>query len=217
VIGGSGGYAVFTVGDDEYEATPGSIPQDVRSETGYQKTERRYDVESTAVSVAGLGRTIDVRTSRTVYDKPLDTGFGSFRIANVTVIATPSVRILGEERNPLAGSGHEQLATRVEAESDGVSNLEPTGETTASMLGETVTVGRYEGENRSSQFPIEVSIVARIGEPIEHAGDYVSVVCVYPTFIEDTERENTSRIIESTEHGQSSDTGAPRSGSGSGS
>jgi len=200
-IAGSGGYLTLTVGDDEYTAAPSSIPSEVLQSTGYELTERRDVDQSRSISIAGVGRTIEVTNRRSIYEKPLDLGFGEFRVANVTVVSTPSIQILGEERNPVAGESDKEFARRAEADSESLQNLERTSERTTTMLGQTVTVGRYRGVNRSNRLPVEVNIVAEIVDPIPHADGYVTAVCVYPTFIEQSESENVTRMLEHLRHG----------------
>jgi hypothetical protein len=200
VFGASVGYAALTFGSEDHEAVPATIPTEVREETGYHKTKEDYLDRSHTISIGGLSRTIEVTNRRTIYRKSVDLVFRTVRLANVTLVSTPSVRIAGREWNPVATMDDEQFSKQAEQSDNILAELNRVGEDTVSMLGTTTTLGRYDVVETTDEFQFDVELVTHVTEPVEHKGEYVSAVCVYPTVLERIERENVTRILENLTH-----------------
>jgi len=184
-----------------FEATSGSVPEDVLEETSYEeKKVEKYEIERT-FEVEGQSQTVTVVNWQSEYDKSVALPTGErVRGAVFTVLSTPQVNVLDKEFNPVGEMSTKELAQRVQESYSGVSGLQSTGEETLTILETETSVGTFEGQANVGETGLKVDFVLRLSEAVKHEGDFVIGAAFYPKSLESNEAENATTLLTSTEH-----------------
>ena len=196
------------VGDEplEFSADPSAVPQPVLDETGYEEHEVEEVVTERTFETGGQSQDVVVRNWQAEYDKALDFGNlglptdGRIRAAVCTALTTPQVSVLGRTFNPVADMGSAELAEMVQDRYDGLGDLEQVDEASATVAGESTTVGEFEGEANLVGESISLDLTLHIAEAVESGDDLIVGVGGYPTLLRDSERSNIFSMFESIEH-----------------
>lgn len=186
--------------DAEFEAERGVVTESARSEANYNEANQTENtVERTYESV---DRTIVVINKLTEYSRSLDLPLGvSGELARFTVLASPGVTVVeGEPANPIADMDNDDLAMRVQQQYETIDNVQRLDEREAQLLGETVTVSRYEAdaETQGESTRVNLHIARAKSERSDGDPDFVVTVGVHPSDVD--ERDNVDRMLAGVEH-----------------
>lgn len=195
------------LGDEpiEFAASTSTVPQSVLAETGYQEHDRRDVVVERTYEVAGQTQDVVVTNRLVEYDKGIDladvgTGEDRLRAAVFTVLTTPQVDVLGETFNPVADMDSADLASMVQDRYEGVDDLQEAGERTATVAGQSTTVGAFETRADLLDAGITVDLTLHIAEAVEAGDDLIVAVGGYPTLLRSQEESNVFAMLEAIEH-----------------
>jgi hypothetical protein len=195
LVGSTAGCTDLITGDEaRFEAEAATVSQQARSETNYEEQGVREDVRER--NFEQVDRTVVVVNMLSEYSRSVDIGLGlSGELARFTVLSTPQVEIAGQAFNPIDDLNNEELALRLQAQYDGIDNVQPVDERDGSMLGETVTVSRFEAEAQTNGESVDVFIhVAQT----QIESDFVIALGVHPKDVAETDRIN--RLLEGIQH-----------------
>lgn len=195
-----GGCTDLLTGEEaEFEAEFGVVTESARSATNYHEVNRTEDrVER---NYDAVDRTIVVLNKLTEYSRSVDLPLGvGGELARFTVLATPEVTVAGEVFNPVADMDNDDLAMMVQEQYETVDNVRSLDERRAELLGETVTVSRYEAdaETQGQSTPVHLHIAQGESRRSDDGRDFVVTVGVHPADID--ERDNVDRLLAGVEH-----------------
>mgnify|MGYP000209318082 FL=1 len=184
-----------------FAATPATVSDAALDDAGYERTDVRAQQVNRTFEAAGQSREVQVTNQLATYEKGVDlsaVGLGRQRAAVFVAFSTPQVEIAGQTFNPIAEMSNRELLAQFESSYSGLSVGERVDSRQVTMLGESTTIERYEGEATlgGSQVPVYVEVVARVA----HDGDFVVALAVYPQALSG-ERENVVRLVEGVDHG----------------
>jgi hypothetical protein len=182
-----------------FEASPGSTPQSVLDETGYEERKVRDVKIQRTFEFEGQSQTVEVVNWQAEYDKAVDFNGQQARAAVFTILSTPQVDLFGKEFNPVGKMSPKELAQTVQQQYDGAKNVQSVGEETLSILDTDVSVGTFEAEATLQGLGMLVKIVFRIGK-VKHGGDFVLPIAAYPKLLESTEGGPAEQLLTATEH-----------------
>ncbi len=194
---------------DEFNAAPASVPETTLEETGYSEQFIEEQPITRTVSLpTGGQQEVTVTNWASVYEKGLDLGGEDIQGAVFGVFTTPQISVAGQEFNPVAEWGPEEIATQAESRfsSTGsveiqIENLEKTGTETTPIFDEEVEVTRFEGDIQVESLET-VDAVVYAAMPIAHAGDFVMPAGGYPAAFDSAERETLFALMGAIEHGE---------------
>lgn len=196
------------LGEDlEYEASAATVSDAALDETGYEEQEVTDFTVDETFEAGGESRDVTVTNWQSEYDKEIEvSGLGtglesSGRAAVFVAITSPQVEVLGQEFNPIADTDSDDIAEMLEDRYDGLDDLESTGAEDVSVLGESATATRYEGEVEVSALGGEAEMVFFVTETVQTGGDHAFVICGFPEHVEDDERPNFDDLLDGLEHG----------------
>lgn len=165
-----------------FEADRATVSSSARSETGYEEARR----EDPTLTRTFAGVDVEVTNRLTEYMRSAS-ALGAQEVARFSTYATPKVEVADQGPfNPVGDLSNAELAERLTAKYDGVSDLEAAGERSVSALGESRTV---------SEFAAQATLVG--GQSVEatlhvakfpHGSDYVICIGVHPQAIDETGR-----------------------------
>ncbi len=198
------------VGDEpmEFSAEQASVPGSVLEETGYEEHEIEEVVTERTFEAAGQSQDVVVRNWQAEYDKAIELGeIGlptdeRIRAAVFTALTTPQVSVLGQTFNPVADMDSEELAEMVQDRYDGLDDIEQVGEESATVTGESTTVGEFEGEADLVGESISIDLTLHITEAVESGDDLVVGIGGYPTRLQEEERSHVFSMLEAIDHGE---------------
>lgn len=196
------------VGDEplEFSADPASIRESVLTETGYDEHEIEAVVIEETFAAAGQTQEVLVTNWQAEYDKAIDLGElplptdDRIRAAVFTALTTPQVSVLGQTFNPVADMDSQELAKMVQDQYEEVDELEQVGEESVSIVGESTTVGEFEGEATLEGEGISIDLTLHIAEAVESGDDFLVGVGGYPTQLRVQEQPNVFSMLEAIEH-----------------
>ena len=202
VLAGAGGLAfagtagcLGAVGLDEYEASPGGVNEDTRSETGYEQVGVEEIVIERRFQRGPADEEIRVTNYQTQHEKTVDLGpLGSQRAAAFVVLTSPQISIAGQELNPIADMDTDRLVELVADNYDGMSNVRKDTDDEVTVLGETTTRTRFEADAEFDGEDVEVYLHAT--ESVETSEDHLVTIGVYPQEIHDQEGPNIVELME---------------------
>lgn len=195
LVGSMAGCTDLITGDEaRFEAETATVSEGARSDTNYEEKAVKEDVRER--SFDQVDRTVVVVNMLAEYSRSVDIGLGlSGELARFAVLSTPQVEIAGQAFNPIDDLNNEELALRLQEQYDGIDNVQPVGERDGSMLGETVTVSRFEAEAQTNGESVDVFIHLA---QTQSESDFVVALGVHPKDIEETDRIN--RLLEGIQH-----------------
>ncbi len=196
------------IGDDpiEFEASPASVPADILDATGYEETGVEEVVIEETFEAGGQSQDVLVTNWHAEYEKSIDLDIGGLAsMSNVqagvfTAISTPKVEVLNRTFNPVAEMDTDELAEMVQDQYDGLDNLERIGEDTATILGQSTTVGEYEGQAELLEIGETVDLTLHIAQAVESGDDLILGIGGYPTDMQDQERDDVFTMMEAIKH-----------------
>lgn len=176
------------------------------AETGYDEHEVEEVVVEETLEAAGQTQEVIVTNKQAEYDKAIDLGESPLptdervRAAVFTALTTPQVSVLGQTFNPVADMDSEELAEMVQNQYEGVDQLEQVGEESVTIVGESTTVGEFEGEATLVPEAISTDLTLHIAEAVESGDDFLIGVGGYPTQLRDQEQSHVFSILKAIEH-----------------
>lgn len=200
--------AIPFVGDEPIEFVAGTsvVPESTLGDTGYEEQDRRDVVVERTYEVAGQTQDVVVTNRQVEYDKAIDlgeVGLGSgerLQAAVFTVLTTPQVDVLGETFNPVGDMESAELASMVQDRYEGVDDLQQVGERTATVAGESTTVGEFETQAELANGGLTVDLTLHIAEAVEAGEDLIVAIGGYPTLLGSQEESNVFAMMDTIEH-----------------
>lgn len=184
-----------------FSAQDATAAQSALDETGYEQT-RSESVQATRnFTVAGQTRTVSLTNEVNSYTRTADLGpLGEQDAAQVTMYATPAVKIAGQTLNPVGDWSTRRVARELTRNVKGISDLTFENNRTLRVAGAKRTVSKFSGQAKVGGTSVDVYLdVAKF----RHGSDFVVVVAVYPQQLAGEEgRVNT--VVTSLEHAKES-------------
>lgn len=189
------------VGMDEHEAAPAGVDPSVRTETGYEQIGIEELVIEEPVEAPGISEDVTVRNYLTEHEKAIEfPSVGtidvetSIRAAAFTVLTSPQISVAGRELNPIEAMSAHELIELVEANFDGIGNIDYVGDSSVSILDQETTVSVFEADADVEGFTIDVNV--HISESVRTSSDHLVTVGVYPQRVQRTEETNISSMMQ---------------------
>lgn len=201
LLAGAGGVTVSALagclgitGLDEHEATPAGVDPAVREETGYEQTDIRDLVVRETVGPEGASEEIVVTNYLTEHEKSIGLGpLGSVRVAAFVLLTSPQISIAGQAFNPIAEMSTRDLVELLEADFEGIDNVEPVSDGEVTILEQETVESIFEGEAQVEGTTVDVNI--HITESVQTADDHLITVGVYPTQVRGSEEGNVRSLM----------------------
>ena len=201
IILGTGAVAVTAVagclgvaGLDEHEATPAGVDPAVREETGYEQTNVEELVIEETVD-AGVSEDITVRNYLTEHEKEIELGpVGSVRAAAFTVLASPQISIAGREFNPISEMPAGELVELIEADFEGIDNVDHVSDGTVTILGQETAESVFEAD-AELEAGLSVDVNIHVSESVTTADDHLVTIGVYPQAVQGSEEDNIAAMM----------------------
>lgn len=179
-----------------FSASPATASDAAASETGYEYQGVTAQNVTRNFTVADQTRQVSVTNQLARYEREIDLGpLGSLRAGVFATYASPQVEVAGEAFNPIADLSERQLLERANSQYSGVSVGDRVGSQNVTALGQSTAVEKFEGTASIDGIEVDVYIHAT---KLEHEGDFVVAVGIYPQRIDDEDAILT--LIESLEH-----------------
>lgn len=196
------------LGDEpvKFEATAASVPDPTLQETGYEVHTVKKDVIERTFEAGGETQDVVVTNWRAEYDKAIDlssiglTGDQRYQAAIFTALTTPKVEVLGRTFNPVAEMNAAELAEMIQERYDGIDDVQQVGEETASISGQSTTVGEFETEAELVAAGTSVDLTLHIAEAVESGDDLIVAVGGYPRAIRVQEKAPVFTLMAAVEH-----------------
>lgn len=190
----------FLTGEEpqSFEASPASVGQETADDAGYEKHGPTPLVENRKFSAGGESRTVQVTSHLTEYRKTASIGpIGDRELAAVAVLSTPEVNVLGETFNPVGDMSNDDLVREFTEKYEGISVDEQVGSTTVTALGTDTEVTKYAGQS-TFVGGTTIDVYLHVTK-VNHAGDFVVVIAVYPQALSG-EEESVLAMIRDLDH-----------------
>ncbi|GAB6877751.1 hypothetical protein JCM17823_00250 [Halorubrum gandharaense] len=199
-LAGLAGCSALVTGEPvEVASEPARGSERTAEDTGYDLKD--LSEESVEEEFSVFGRPVEVQASNWVatHGKTIvHSVIGPADLGVFAVLTTPSVKVAGQEFNPVGGYDNDDLVDLmddeyedIDVEDEAVDTLDRT------VLGESVEVSVYEGDATFDDRSLDVYVHTGV---VRHEDDYVVTMAIYPQELEDEERENIRRMGESVEH-----------------
>ena len=182
----------------EFSAATASVSAEARSGTGYEEVGVEDLVIERTFAAAGQERTVSVTNRLARYERRIEIPtLPAQRAAVFAVLASPKIELFGRTFNPVGEMSNRDLLGMLQERYTGLSVGSRTGGQSASMLGQSTTVDRYQGSGTLAGGSVDVFVhVARVA----HEGDFVVAIAVYPRLVGD-EDPIVKRLVEGIRHG----------------
>lgn len=182
----------------EHEASPVTVPEAVRSQTGYGRTAVEPMTVEESGGVGPLSATVRVTNYLTEHEKAVEVGpIGRARAAVFVALSTPAVSIGGRTLNPVERMNTRELVGLVQ---DNYDDLDVDGvavEEAVTILGQSTTQARYDGRANFNGVPLDVSL--HVSEAVEAGDDLVVTIGVYPAQLRSREESHVVSMMEAVE------------------
>lgn len=164
----------------EFTADEVTVSEDAVAASGFEFAGADSVELSETVAVAGIEREVHL----TSYVETYTRDYQGEPLAHAVVMATPQVSVLGQGANPLGLVDRDELVREVVGRTEGVDDLRRVGEREIRVLGQDVTVTKFEAtaEQDGEEQQVYVHLLR-----FDHEGDYVIAVAMYPTELADVE------------------------------
>jgi len=194
------GCADFVTGSEPltFEASPATVPSNTLADTGYEVNREESQTLREEFAVAGQTREVEATNQLAIYHKRFDIpGMGETETGVFAVVTTPAVEIAGQEFNPVAELGDEELIEMFTEQYDEMSSPEQIGTETYSVLGGSITASIFTAEAvmHGQSFDIRGHIAM-----IRNGDDFIIVVAMYPELVREQEESAVQQLFESIEH-----------------
>lgn len=200
--------AIPFIGDEPvaFEATAASVPEATLQETGYEEQAIEEVVIERTFEAGGQSQDVVVTNWQAEYDKSVDlgglglTGDQEHRAAIFTALTTPRVNVLGRTFNPVADMDAEELAAMIQDRYEGIDDLQQVGEETATVSGQSTTVGEFETEAELVAAGATVDLTLHIAEAVESGDDLIVAVGGYPQALRSQELQHVFALMDAVVH-----------------
>lgn len=181
----------------EFEATRATVSDEALDDTGYTENSVEADTITRTVSAAGQERDVRVTNWIAEYGRTLELGpAGEQDLGIFALVATPQVNVLGRTFNPIGDMSNREILQQLRSEYEGLDVGSRVGSRDMSVLGENVTVDKFEGT--ASLEGINVDLFVHI-TTVEHGDDFVVPIAVYPQRLPG-EEDNAFRLLDGIQH-----------------
>jgi len=183
------------VGMDEHEATPAGVDPAVREETGYEQTGIEEIVVEESVEV-GISEEIRVRNYLTEHEKGIDLGpIGDIQAAAFNLLTSPQISIAGREFNPIAEMSSEELVGLIEADFEGIENVEHVADSEISILEQETVESVFEAD-AALEAGITIDVNVHVTESVLTSNDHLVAIAVYPEEVQSQEEPNIAAMMD---------------------
>jgi hypothetical protein len=183
-VAASAGCLGILSGTTRFEAQKAFTDESVASSESYQRQEPVELSGERTFSVAGREKTVQVVNWVTEYYKTVDLPvLGDQRAAVFATVSTPQVNVLGESFNPVGDASERDIGRRFQSQYSGLGVGDTLAQQDVSTLGTTASTSKFEGQATLNGEQVDVYIF--ITESIEHEGDHVIALGVYPQEIDE--------------------------------
>ena len=183
-----------TVGLDEHEATPAGVDPTVRGDTGYEQTNIEEIVIQESVDV--ISEEVTVRNYLTEHEKEIEFGpVGSVQAAAFMVLTSPQISIAGRDFNPIAEMPAEELVDLIEADFEGIDNVEQISDGSVTVLDQETDESVFEAE-AELEAGVSVDVNIHISESVETTEDNLVTIGVYPQEVRGQEEDNIGAMMD---------------------
>lgn len=181
------------------EASQVGVSTAAQNDAGYDEVRRETQPLSREVTVLGQTREIEVTNHIAEYSRSVSVGpLGSGEFARFVVLSTPAVEVFGQTFNPVGDMSNRELAERVQQKYEGIENLQPAGERTATVLGTSTTVSTFTADGRVKGTGQSVELTIHVTQ-VRHGDDFIVAVGVHPSLIPG-EADRVDRMLPGIEH-----------------
>lgn len=197
LVGSAGAFYLYRDDLTEFSASPVSVAAATRDDTGYEETGVEEVVVEREFEAAGQSEKVVVTNYMTEHEKAVDMplGLGRQRGAVFIALATPQVRILGEEFNPVEEMSTDDLVAMVQENYEGIENVRKEEEGTASVLGQATKQTKYAAEATFDGSSVDIYL--HVTQAVDSDDGLVVTIGVYPQMLESSEAENVLALMES--------------------
>lgn len=198
VLAATAGCSAILGSGAEFSSKTATVSADARAGTGYEEAAIEDVVIERTFSAAGQERTVSVTNRAARYERQVDLpALPAQRAAVFVAFTSPKIDLFGKTFNPIGEMSNRELLALIQDRYTGISVGSKVGEHEATMLGQAVTIEKFQGSATLAGASVDTLIhVTRV----EHGGDYVLAVAVYPRLISD-EDGTVERLVEGIEHG----------------
>lgn len=180
-----------------FSATPATVSEQTLSETEYESVNVTDEVVTRNFSAAGQTRQVEVTNQLAQYERQVDLGpLGSKRAAVFVAFASPEVEVATQTFNPIADMSEREVLRQFESQYEGLSVGSRVDSRNVTVLGQSTAVEKYEGTAELAGSEVDVYVHAT---KVEHEGDHVVSVAVYPQRL-DGEEQAVVTLLQGLEH-----------------
>ncbi|MFC7080367.1 DUF6517 family protein [Halorussus caseinilyticus] len=183
-----------------FAASEATVGDAALQETGYEHNSTEKMEVSRTFSAAGQSKEVEVTNWISEYHQRVGLpGVGDQKVAVFATFASPKVEVLGKSFNPLGKYDNRQLAEQFTSQLKSVEDVRKVSTQNRTMLGKTTEVTKFEATVTTAtgiQFDAAVHVTK-----VEHEGDYVIALAVYPQKLPGQE-EKVYRLLRGVEHGE---------------
>lgn len=181
----------------EFEATKATVSNVALDETGYTENSVEADTITRTVSAAGQDRDVRVTNWIAEYGRTLELGpAGEEDLGIFALVATPQVKVLDRTFNPIDDMSNREILQQIQSEYEAVEVGSRVGSRDTTVLGENVTVDKFEGSATFEGLDIDLFIHVTT---VEHGDDFVVPIAVYPQRLPG-EEDNAFRLLDGIQH-----------------
>lgn len=165
-----------------FAAAGATLPPEVQSATGYTHHRTEDSTVAQQFSRFGIARTVKVTNVVAEYDRAIELSLLGQRLqaAVFATLATPKVRVLGREYNPVAGMSTAEIAALVQERYDDF-DVAGARETYAwSVAGRDATVTRFDAEAQLLAVGRSVDVHLYVSRAVDAGADFVVTVAAHP-------------------------------------
>ncbi|WP_207587316.1 DUF6517 family protein [Halomontanus rarus] len=197
LVGSAGAFYLYRDDLTEFSASPVSVAAATRDDTGYEETGVEDVVVEREFEAAGQSEKVVVTNYMTEHEKAVEMplGLGRQRGAVFIALATPQVRILGEEFNPVEEMSTDDIVAMVQDNYEGIENVRTDEEGTASVLGQATKQTKYAAEATFDGSSVDIYL--HVTQAVDSDDGLVVTIGVYPQMLESQEEENVLELMES--------------------
>jgi hypothetical protein len=179
----------------EASASPGGVPESVRSSTGFADEQMEKSTWKDTREVAGEERDLKLTNWTTEYTKvPAQDNVGA---AGFVIFSSPTVSIADRSFNPFDQFDEKRLIRAVLSRSSqgDAGDLKEAGSENFSVFEESVEFTEYESTQSVAGRDVDMRV--HIGN-LTHDGDLLTMLGTYPEVLSDL--ENVKQMAEGTDH-----------------
>lgn len=180
-----------------FSASKATVSDQALEQTGYEEANVSKSTITKTFTVADQSKDVKVTNWIAMYERTVSfAGLGEKRAAVFSAFSTPEVEVLGQTFNPIKDLSEKDLAERAQQQYEGLSIGKKVGEREVSMLGQTATVSKFEGQASLGGTSVDVYVHVT---KVKHQGDFVVAVAIHPQKI-DGEQQKIDTLLQGLEH-----------------